>query len=107
MRGIAASLSDKDMADLAAYYAEAKHEQSYSPPMLVLATIGGAQAADVAAGAAKAKEVCAACHQADGNSTDQTTRVLPGSTATTSRRPCVTTNPAAQQYPSWAVSPRR
>ena len=29
-----------------------------------------ASAADVAAGAAKAKEVCSACHGADGNSTD-------------------------------------
>jgi len=32
--------------------------------------IGSASAADLAAGAAKAKEVCAACHGADGNSTD-------------------------------------
>jgi len=46
--------------------------------MLVLATIGGAQAADVAAGAAKAKEVCAACHQADGNSTDPNNPRLAG-----------------------------
>jgi len=29
---------------------------------------GGAQAADLAAGKAKAKEVCAACHGEDGNS---------------------------------------
>ena len=29
-----------------------------------------AVAADVAAGAAKAKEICSACHGADGNSTD-------------------------------------
>ncbi len=29
-----------------------------------------ASAADLAAGAAKAKEVCSACHGADGNSTD-------------------------------------
>jgi cytochrome c553 len=29
-----------------------------------------AQAADIAAGAAKAKEVCAACHGLDGNSTN-------------------------------------
>ncbi|HPG60620.1 MAG TPA: cytochrome c [Casimicrobium sp.] len=35
-----------------------------------LALIGSASAADLAAGAAKAKEVCAACHGADGNSTD-------------------------------------
>ncbi|HPT57051.1 MAG TPA: cytochrome c [Casimicrobium sp.] len=34
------------------------------------ALIGAASAADLAAGAAKAKEVCAACHGADGNSTD-------------------------------------
>ena len=34
------------------------------------ALIGSASAADLAAGAAKAKEVCAACHGADGNSTD-------------------------------------
>jgi len=43
---------------------------------LILALIAAAglaataSAADVAAGAAKAKEVCAACHGADGNSTD-------------------------------------
>ncbi len=30
------------------------------------AAVPGAQAADLAAGAAKAKEVCAACHGADG-----------------------------------------
>ena len=34
------------------------------------ALIGSASAADLAAGAAKAKEVCSACHGADGNSTD-------------------------------------
>jgi len=33
-----------------------------------LAGTAGAQAADLAAGEAKAKEVCAACHGADGNS---------------------------------------
>lgn len=32
--------------------------------------INVAAAADVAAGAAKAKEICSACHGADGNSTD-------------------------------------
>ncbi len=35
-----------------------------------VALTGAASAADVAAGAAKAKEVCAACHGVDGNSTD-------------------------------------
>ena len=35
-----------------------------------LALIGMASAADIAAGAAKAKEVCSACHGADGNSAD-------------------------------------
>ena len=35
-----------------------------------VALIGTASAADVAAGAAKAKEVCAACHGVDGNSAD-------------------------------------
>ncbi len=35
-----------------------------------VALISAASAADLAAGAAKAKEVCAACHGADGNSTD-------------------------------------
>lgn len=34
------------------------------------AVIGAASAADLTAGAAKAKEVCAACHGADGNSAD-------------------------------------
>ena len=32
--------------------------------------INAASAADVAAGAAKAKEICSACHGADGNSAD-------------------------------------
>lgn len=35
-----------------------------------LATISTANAADTVAGAAKAKEICSACHGADGNSTD-------------------------------------
>ena len=35
-----------------------------------VALIGTASAADVAAGAAKAKEVCTACHGVDGNSAD-------------------------------------
>jgi cytochrome c553 len=35
---------------------------------VLLATIGTATAADVAAGAAKAREVCQACHGLDGNS---------------------------------------
>ncbi len=34
------------------------------------ALVGVASAADLAAGAAKAKEVCSACHGADGNSAD-------------------------------------
>ena len=39
--------------------------------MLAAGTLAGAvAAADVAAGAAKAKEICAACHGVDGNSTD-------------------------------------
>lgn len=37
---------------------------------LLLSVANVAHAADVAAGAAKAKEICAACHGADGNSTD-------------------------------------
>jgi len=43
-----------------------------------LAVLSSAQAADLAAGAAKAKEVCAACHQADGNSTDPNNPRLAG-----------------------------
>ncbi len=35
-----------------------------------LALVGVVSAADMAAGAAKAKEVCSACHGADGNSAD-------------------------------------
>ena len=34
------------------------------------ALMGAASAADLVAGAAKAKEVCSACHGVDGNSTD-------------------------------------
>jgi len=36
--------------------------------ILLCATAVGAHAADIDAGSAKAKEVCAACHGADGNS---------------------------------------
>lgn len=46
--------------------------------LLSLALAGVASAADVAAGEAKAKEVCAACHQADGNSTDPNNPRLAG-----------------------------
>lgn len=35
-----------------------------------VALVGAASAADLVAGAAKAKEVCSACHGADGNSAD-------------------------------------
>ena len=35
-----------------------------------VALAGAASAADIAAGATKAKEVCSACHGIDGNSTD-------------------------------------
>jgi cytochrome c553 len=53
MRGIAASLSDQDMADLAAYYGVPS---------------GTAQAsADAESGKAKVAQVCAACHGPDGN----------------------------------------
>ncbi len=43
----------------------------------VLVTVNAA-AADVQAGGAKAKEVCAACHGLDGNSTDPTNPRLAG-----------------------------
>jgi cytochrome c553 len=36
--------------------------------LFALSTVPAASAADLAAGAAKAKEVCAACHGIDGNS---------------------------------------
>ncbi|TMI16377.1 MAG: cytochrome c [Betaproteobacteria bacterium] len=53
MRGIAASLSDQDMADLAAYYG---------------VPAGTAQArGDAESGKAKVTQVCAACHGPDGN----------------------------------------
>jgi cytochrome c553 len=39
---------------------------------------GAASAADLAAGAAKAKEICAACHGVDGNSTDANNPRLAG-----------------------------
>ena len=53
MRGIAASLSDQDMADLAAYYG---------------VPAGTARArGDAESGKAKAAQVCAACHGPDGN----------------------------------------
>ena len=43
-----------------------------------VALMGTATAADLAAGAAKAKEVCAACHGVDGNSTDANNPRLAG-----------------------------
>ncbi len=43
-----------------------------------VALTGVASAADVVAGAAKAKEVCAACHGVDGNSTDANNPRLAG-----------------------------
>jgi cytochrome c553 len=53
MRGIAASLSDQDMVDLAAYYG---------------VPAGTAQASgDAESGKAKVAQVCAACHGPDGN----------------------------------------
>ena len=53
MRGIAESLSDQDMADLAAYYG---------------VPAGTAQArGDAESGKAKVAQVCAACHGPDGN----------------------------------------
>src|SRR5438445_10589100 len=53
MRGIAASLSDRDMADLAAYYK---------------VPAGTAQArGDAESGKAKVAQACAACHGPDGN----------------------------------------
>ena len=53
MRGIAASLSDQDMADLAAYYG---------------VPAGTAQArGDAESGKAKTAQACAACHGPDGN----------------------------------------
>ena len=53
MRGIAESLSDQDMADLAAYYG---------------VPAGTAQArGDAGSGKAKTAQVCAACHGPDGN----------------------------------------
>ena len=62
MRSIAASLTDQDMADLAAYFAE------LPPRPGRLALVGRPDAGDAHAGAAKAKEVCASCHGMDGNS---------------------------------------
>ncbi|WP_230976716.1 c-type cytochrome [Pseudothauera rhizosphaerae] len=53
MRGIAESLSEQDMADLAAYYGTAQLP---------------AQAAGDPAGAGETSAVCAVCHGVDGNS---------------------------------------
>ena len=49
--------------------------------VILLACVGlsaAASAADVVAGAAKAKEVCAACHGVDGNSADANNPRLAG-----------------------------
>jgi cytochrome c553 len=55
MRGIAATLSDRDMADLAAYYAATSRPGTTTT------------AASNAVGKKKADEACAACHGSDGN----------------------------------------
>ena len=55
MRGIAATLSDQDMADLAAYYAG-------KAPLRTTATV-----ASDGIGKKKADEACAACHGPEGN----------------------------------------
>jgi cytochrome c553 len=66
MRGIAASLSDEDMADLAAYYgAEVKVVGS-----------GGNARGNVASGKSKAAQVCAACHGPDGNKPSDPTQPI-------------------------------
>ena len=46
--------------------------------LVAVAGVSAAHAGDVAKGEAKAKEVCAACHQADGNSTDPNNPRLAG-----------------------------
>ena len=65
MRGIAASLSDEDMDDLAAYYgAEAK-------------TAGAGQGrGNMASGKSKAAQVCAACHGPEGNKPSDPTQPI-------------------------------
>jgi cytochrome c553 len=55
MRGIAASLSDQDMADVAAYYAQLGVNASAAP--LGKAAAGSAKAAELVA-----KGVCSSCH---------------------------------------------
>jgi cytochrome c553 len=65
MRGIAASLTDEDMADLAAYYgAETK------------SVAAGHARGNMAAGKAKAAQVCAACHGAEGNKPSDPTQPI-------------------------------
>ena len=83
MRAVAASLSDQDMADLAAFYSsradavgfalakeDTTHEKARYSPLSSLRFAGGAaQAGNPEAGKEKSR-TCAACHGADGNSAD-------------------------------------
>ena len=75
MRAIAASLSDQDIADLAAYYGVMANDEDFAsraacrhlPALGLLAGAGASWAGDAAAGGEKAA-VCGACHGLDGNS---------------------------------------
>src|SRR5207247_8653821 len=94
MRGIAASLSEQDMADLAAYYG---------------VPAGTAQArGDAESGKAKVAQVCAACHGPDGNrpsTPDQP--ILAGQYADYFGKPRHASTPASATNPSTQGSRRQ
>lgn len=62
--------------------------------LLALAWVPPAHATDLAAGAAKAKEVCVACHGIDGNSPSPEFPRLAGQHRDYLERRCATTSPA-------------
>jgi len=63
---------------------------------------GGAHGADTAAGLAKAKEICQACHGLDGNSPTPDYPKLAGQNPDYLARRCAITSRARARIRSWA-----
>ena len=94
MHSQATSMSEQDMADIAAYLA--------GPDVLTESKN------DVPADARpKASEVCLACHGTNGVGITADYPTIAGQHATTSSARCTTTRKAAARTPSWRAWPRR
>ena len=117
MRAIATTLSEKDMAELAAYYGGTGHQdrgqmssrqtrqhEANLDGLVGSAFTTGAGAADVEAGKKKATEVCAACHGAEGNSQAADFPRIAGQHADYLPRRSAITRPARARIPSWRGS---